>query len=303
VNRWRLLLPLMLLVVLVFPAACTPAGPEVADNIGEPENPIVMSFVPSGDQEDIVTGGDKIAELLAAETGLAIESNVATSYAAVIEAMGAGNAHMAWLNTFNYLLANEKFGVEPLLVTSRYGTTSYAGQILTRADSGITTLEDLAGAKFCRPDALSTSGWVIPSITLKAAGVEEDDLGEIIEAGNHDAVVTAIYNGDCDAGATYVDARDGVEEELPDVKDVVVVIEVSDQIPNDNVSVISALPAEMKTKLLEGLLAIAQTDEGVEALQTTYGIEALEIVDDTFYDDFRATLSQAGVNVEELTEE
>jgi phosphonate transport system substrate-binding protein len=294
---------LVVLAALVVPAACAPAGPEVAENLGEPDNPIVMSFVPSGEQEDIVTGGDQIAELLAAETGLTIESNVATSYAAVIEAMGAGNAHMAWLNTFNYLLANEKFDVVPLLVTSRYGSTSYAGQILAGADTGIETLEDLAGVTFCRPDALSTSGWVIPSITMQAAGVSEDDLGEIVDAGNHDAVVTAIYNGDCDAGATFVDARDGLEEDYADVKDVVLVIEVSDDIPNDNVAVIGALPDEMKTLILDGLLAIAQTDEGKEALMTTYGIEALELVDDTFYDDFRATLSQAGVRVEDLAKE
>ena len=275
---------------------------EAADmtDLGTEENPIVMSFVPSGEQEEIVTGGEEIALLLSEETGLVIEPNVATSYAAVIEAMGAGNAHIAWLNTFNYLLAKEKYDVQPMLVTSRYGSTSYAGQIMTREGSGITSLEDLAGKTFCRPDELSTSGWVIPTIMMKAAGVEETDLGKIIDAGSHDGVVTAIYNGDCDAGASYVDARDSIEEDFPDVKTVVTVIAVSDDIPNDNVSYIASLPDDIVAQIKAGLLAIAETDEGKEALKTTYGIEALEEVDDSFYDDFRATLNEAGVNIEEL---
>ncbi|MFN2114253.1 MAG: phosphate/phosphite/phosphonate ABC transporter substrate-binding protein, partial [Anaerolineae bacterium] len=313
-HRVKLLLGVVLLVVLLVPSACSsdqnqpqdqaqsqdeqasaPADVELvepveeegsaadeggvstepeAGGLGTEAHPIVMSFVPSGEQEDIVTGGEDIAALLSAETGLVIEANVATNYAAVIEAMGAENAHVAWLNTFNYLLANERFGAVPLLVTSRYGTTSYAGQILTRAGSGIESLADLAGTKFCRPDQLSTSGWVIPSIMLKAAGIEESDLGEIIEAGNHDGVVTAIYNGDCEAGATYVDARDGVEETLPDVKELVVVIAVSDDIPNDNVSVIASLPDELAERIKDGLLVIASTEAGQQALQTTYGIEA-----------------------------
>jgi phosphonate transport system substrate-binding protein len=269
-------------------------------SLGTEGNPIVMSFVPSGEQEDIITGGEDIAVLLSEATGLAIEPNVATSYAAVIEAMGADNAHVAWLNTFNYLLASEKFDAKPLLVTSRFGTTTYAGQIMTREGSGIETLADLAGKTFCRPDELSTSGWVIPSILLKAAGVEESDLGKIIEASNHDGVVIAIYNGDCDAGASYADARDGLEEDYPDVKAVVAILETSDAIPNDNVSVIASLPEDLVEKIKTGLLTIAQTEAGQEALKTTYGIEELELVDDAFYDSFRATLNEAGINIEEL---
>jgi phosphonate transport system substrate-binding protein len=271
--------------------------------VGTAENPLVMSFVPSGETEAIITGGETIGQMLAEETGLVVETNVATSYAAVIEAMGAGNTHVAWLNTFSYMLANERFGVQPLLVVGRFGTTTYAGQIITRADSGIETLDDLVGTTFCRPDPLSTSGWIIPSLTMKAAGVDETDLGEIIDANGHDGVVTAVYNGDCDAGAVYVDARGAVEEDYPDVKDVIVVIDTSADIPNDNVSVIADLPAEIVAAIRDGLLTIADTEPGLEALDTVYNVEELETVDDAFYDDFRATLDAAGVNVSELAGE
>ena len=272
-------------------------------DLGTPENPIIMSFVPSGETEEVMTGSDEISKLLEAETGLSVTSNVATSYAAVIEAMGAGQAQVGWLNTFSYILANQKSGVRPILVVERFGTTAYASLIITRADSGIESLADLKGTKFCRPDPLSTSGWIIPSVDLKAAGLDPETDLEVIDSGNHDAVVTAVYNGDCDAGAVYDDARTGLEEEFPDVMAMVTVIHTSADIPNDNVSVTADLPEALVAKLSAGLMAIGATDEGAAAFETAYGIEKLVPADDAFYDDFRATLDQAGVDVEDLAKE
>jgi len=283
----------------LLPVACATQPSSSFEDVGTPENPLVMSFVPSGEQADVVTGSDAISELLEAETGLTVSSNVATSYAAVIEAMGAGNAHVGWLNTFSYILANQKHGVEPVLVAERFGSTSYASILITRSDSGIDSLDDLAGVKFCRPDPLSTSGWIVPSVMLQAAGVDLDAM-EIIDSGNHDGVVAAVYNNDCDAGAVYDDARTGLEDEYGDVMEAVAVIATSDDIPNDNVSVISELPEEVVEKLVSGLIAISESEAGAEALKTTYGIEKFSSTDDSFYDDFRATLDQAGVDIEAL---
>lgn len=303
----KLWIPLGIAALALGLSACTPTSdegesPSDLGDLGSEGNPIVMSFVPSGEQEAVVTGSEEVRDLLAAETGLEIDSNVATSYAAVVEAMGAENAHVGWLNTFSYILANERYGVEPILVVDRFGLPTYASIIITSADSGIESLADLAGARFCRPDALSTSGWIIPSVTMKAAGVDEADL-QIIDSGNHDGVVTAVYNGDCDAGAVYEDARSSIEEQYPDVKEQVVIIETSDAIPNDNVSVIAGMPDDLRATLLEGLQAVAASEEGAAALEELYGIEAFAEVDDTFYDEFRTTLDQAGIDVADLAQE
>ncbi|MEC8957256.1 MAG: PhnD/SsuA/transferrin family substrate-binding protein, partial [Nitrospinota bacterium] len=74
-----------LLFILFFQVPCVSAEP-----IGTSKNPLSMMFVPSGDAQVIVKGGQDLAELLKKETGLYFKTSVATSYAAVIEAMGAG---------------------------------------------------------------------------------------------------------------------------------------------------------------------------------------------------------------------
>jgi phosphonate transport system substrate-binding protein len=293
-NVWMVAL-VVLSMMAVLLAGC--GEPE----LGTADNPIVMAFVPSLDSQEVLASGDAIAKMLEEETGLVVEPNVGTDFAAVREAMGAGQAHIGWLNTFNYILASEKYGVEVGLVTERYGSSSYLGQINVGADTGITTLADLKGKVMCWVDPNSTSGYVIPRIFLQANGIDPDnDFAQTVEAGSHDQVIVSVYNGDCDAGATFDDARDNVEDDFPDVKEKVLVLATTAEIPNDSVSFIKDFPAETRQEIIDALLAYAQTDAGKEALNTLYDISGLQAADDTFYDGFRADLSKAGIDIEAL---
>jgi len=325
-NRLFLILSLLAIAAMVLGACTTAEEPVVEEPVveepepmeepeeveepepeeaalGTEENPIVWAVVPSGETERVVAGFEEVAALIFEETGLVIEPLVATEYAGVIEALSTDppRAQMASLATFAYILAAERGVAEAELVSVRFGSPVYNGQIFVRNDSGLETLADLAGGTFCRPDPLSTSGWIIPSITLRAAGVDPDtDLAEIVDAGSHDASVAGVYNGDCDAGASYVDARGTIEEDYPDVMDVITVIEISADIPNDGVQYAPSMTREMRDMINEALLAIAETEAGQEALDVAYSWSALELVDDTFYDAFRQVLDAAGVSAEEL---
>ena len=93
---------LICLFLIIAVTNCSPG----AAKLGTEKNPIVMTFVPSGDTQEIITGGDAIAKIIAAKTGLAIKTHVGTDFAAVREAMGSGKAHIGWFNTFNYVLAH-----------------------------------------------------------------------------------------------------------------------------------------------------------------------------------------------------
>lgn len=293
-NLWLVILVLLSVVALTL-SGCGPA------KLGTEKNPIIMSFVPSGDTQEIIASGDKLAQVVAEKTGLVIEANVGTDFAAVREAMGAGKAHIGWLNTFNYVLANEKFGVDVGMVTVRYGSNSYKGQIIVRAGSGIESLADLKGKVMCWVDPNSTSGYIIPRIMLKANGIDPDnDFAKTVEAGSHNNVVTQVYNGDCDAGATYVDARSSIEKEFADVKDKVIVLATTTDIPNDSVAFTKDFPADMRDQIIDALLEFAGTEEGKDTLNNLYNISGLEKAADTFYDGFRADLSKAGIDIESL---
>jgi len=274
-----------------------------APELGTEENPIVWAFVPSGEMERVASGAQAVADMLHDETGYFFSTTVATEYAGVIEAMGSDppEAHMASLATFAYILAADRGVAEAAIVSVRYGSPTYNGQLITGADSGISEVADLKGKTFARPDPLSTSGWIIPMLTMRGAGVDPDsDLKEIVDAGSHDAVVAAVYNGEVDAGACYVDARTRIEKDYPDVMEKVAVIGVTADIPNDGVQFIPSMDAEMRGKIVKALMEIVATDEGKEALNTAYQWSDLAEHDDSFYDIFRQVLQASGLSIEEL---
>jgi len=273
--------------------------------LGTEENPIIWAFVPSGEMERVAGGAQSVADLLNEKTGLYFDTMVATEYAGVIEALRSDppTAHMASLATFAYVMAADMGVAEAELVSVRYGNPFYNGQIIARADSGVKKLTDLKGKTFARPDPLSTSGWIIPMITLRAAGIDPERDIKVVDAGSHDAVVAAVYNGEVDGGACYVDARTRIEKDHPDVMEKVAVIEVSVNIPNDGVQFHPSVSEDLRNKIVNALLEIAATEEGKEALKTAYQWNALEAHDDSFYDPFRQVLQAAGVDVKELMKE
>lgn len=288
----RLTLLLVAVAGALFLSACGIGTPD----LGTEENPLIWALVPSQDTDAVLAGAEEIAAQVEAETGIVIEAVVTTDYTAAVEAMCSGEAHIGALNTFNYIVANERGCAEVELASVRFGANYYAGQVITQAGSGIESVADLAGRTFCRPDPTSTSGWIIPSISMQAEGLNpEEDLAEIVDAGGHDGVVIAVYEGTCDAGSTFVDARSNVEETYPDVRDVVVVIQESAPIPNDTVSFHPDLDDEMVDSIVAALLAVDS-----ETLNALYSWEALDVVDDSFYDGFRQTLEAAGMSVEDL---
>jgi phosphonate transport system substrate-binding protein len=303
------------------PTAVPPTATEPpAPTVGTADNPLVMALAPSATSQELQTGGEAIAAKLTELTGYTIKTVVPTNYAAMVEAMGSGNAHIGWLPPLAYMLAKDKGYADVGLVVLRADSDHYGFQYVSNAArvntdgtpmftsffdpatgkstaDAATALKQFEGKKPCWTDPLSASGYVLPFGLLAKEGVKTK-AGAWVQG--HPTVINSVYlspNGEiCDFGATYIDARTAVVKSFPDVNDKVVVIYVSDPIiPNDNVSFASTLPADVRQSLSDALLQLASTEEGRALLKNGgYDIGGLKVVDDTFYDEFRVLLEAAG---------
>jgi len=289
---------LMALVVIssMLLSACGPA------KVGTEENPILWVFVPSREGEEITTAAAGVADLLHEKTGLYFQTFVATDYTAAIEALCSDpvKAHMGSLATFALITAADRGCATPALVAARRGSLTYTGQIIAGADTGITSLADIKGKTFCATEPTSTSGWIIPSVMLRASGLNLDTDVNVTYAGGHDAAVLGVYNGDCEAGASFVDARTLIEGDHPDVMEKVSVVEVSIDIPNDGVQFVNSFDPEMKQQIVDALVEIAGTEEGAAALNAAYQWTGVEPHGNEFYDPFRQLLDAAGIKAADL---
>lgn len=141
----------------------------------------------------------------------------------------------------------------------------------------------------------------MPRILLKANGIDPDkDLTGSVEAGSYNNVISAVYRGDCAAGATYVDARSAMETQIPDVKAKVAILATTAAIPNDSISFARDFPDDMREQIVAALLGYAATDVGRQALNNLYAIGGLQPMDDSYYDPFRSELNRAGMNIGSL---
>jgi phosphonate transport system substrate-binding protein len=305
------------------PPACAPlANPPTAKagELGSPDKPIVITFVPSGDTGKITKAGNEIADCLSKMTGLSFTIEVGTSFGASIEAMGAEKAQVSFLNTFSVLLAEQKYQIVPALaVLRKYNTNDldpdkalkgqlepfYKGQFIANVSADITQYSDLKGKTFCFVDPNSTSGYIVPNIVLKANGIDPaTDFKAVQNAGSHNNVAIAVYKGDCDAGVTYIDvltdAAADLKAKYPDITEKVVVFADTDRIPNDGVQFVKTLDPAFQTAISDGLLAMSKDPGGNAVLRGLYTIDSFQKIDATFYDDFAAVLKKAGVDPAEL---
>ncbi|MDP8203674.1 MAG: phosphate/phosphite/phosphonate ABC transporter substrate-binding protein [Candidatus Tenebribacter mawsonii] len=292
-------------VLLLFVVLLTISCGEQAE-LGTKKNPIKMYFVPSMEAGKIVTSGKEVADFITEKTGYYFKVAVPTSYASVIEAMGTNETDIAWLATFAYVLANQKFGAEVALTAVRKGLDKYKGQFIALANSEINSLEDIDGKIIAYTDAASTSGFMYPSALLARKGIKPD---KYFFAGGHPQSILAVYDGNADVGCTFWapegddgprDARRAIIETYPDVMEKIKIIGYTDWIPNDTVTFRKDFPQEMKEQVVNALLEYAGTKEGHETLVRLLDIDNFVRSTDADYEIVRQTIKAIGKDASEL---
>jgi phosphonate transport system substrate-binding protein len=164
---------------------------------------VQMLFVPSVEQGTLVRRGDELARFIRSDSGLTLRSQVPTSYAAVIQALGAGQADVAWIPAFAYVLANARYGAEARLQVVR-SVDRYAIVVTRSAPGEPERLEDLVDRRVAIPEVLSgrlraivvealdryAPGWIeVPTDTDKRA------VWQLIERRVDAAVSRHVYSG------------------------------------------------------------------------------------------------------------
>jgi phosphonate transport system substrate-binding protein len=275
--------------------------------LGSEKNPVKLFFVPSVDAKVIETNSKVIEAWLEANTPYKFETAIPASFIAVVEAFGSKRADVAAINTFGYILANEKYGVEARLTAIRHGSATYQAQFIAKEGGPIKTLADFAGKKVAFVDPASTTGFLLPKKVLNDKGIKP---GQEVFAMKHDSVVSMIYQGQVDGGATFYsppaegeiqDARRLVKTQYPDVEKKIKIVELSENVPNDPIVFRKDMPEEMKKAITEAFVKFIQTPEGLTAFKNIYSYTDLKPATDADYDPVRAMLKSLGKSAEELT--
>ena len=224
----------------------------------------------------------------------------AADYDGVIQGLLGGTLDYAELGASGFAkiyLADPK-AVEPILTTVQTdGSTGYHSIMVVRKDSSITKLEDLKGRKLGFADPDSTSGYLIPLVTLpEAIGAPvKEYFAETGFGGGHENLVLEVMKGTFDAGTTFGSGvgawKDGytsgnlhkmVEKGILDMNDLVEVWK-SPLIPNGPIVVRTSMDNDMKTKFKQFMLDLPKKDAACFSAVMGGDFTAFTEVDVDFY--------------------
>ena len=201
----------------------------------------------------------------------------AADYDGVIQGLLGGTLDYAELGAsgFAKIYLSNPTAVEPILTTVQTdGAKGYYSIMVARKDAGIKTVADLKGKKLGYADPDSTSGYLVPLVTLpEALGAPVDQVvASTGFGGGHENLVLEVLKGTFDAGTTFGsgvgDFKDGytsgnlrkmVDKGILNMDDLVEVWK-SPLIPNGPVVVRTSMNDDMKAKFKQFMMDLPTSD-------------------------------------------
>ena len=230
--------------------------------------------------QDVLARYDEFEKLLSAKLGMPVKLFPASDYAGVMQGIAAGQLEAAEFGASGFAGAYlDCKCITPVVVPQENdGSTYYYSVIVTRADSGIKTLAELKGHSLAWADPNSTSGYLIPSATLKAQGIDLTPgkyFTQVGFSGGHEQGVVAVLNHQYDGAATWTSGQGNKDEgysrgnlrSMADKKMLkmsdINVIWQSGKIPNGPWVVRNDIPADLKATFTSFLLDLPKTNKKV----------------------------------------
>jgi len=292
-------------------AGCSSSSPSPSGSASAAADPetLVLLMTPSDEKSDLQAQGEDIASVLSEILGIPVEVSVPDDYAAVVTALGAGQADIAMTAPAVTVQSLDQGVATPILQVTREGSRSYVTQWFTNDPDTycLTEVVEKDGLLFCNGvdeaeygdevggealakitpdtpisfvDSGSTSGYKFPATQLQLLGVIDapEDLTAATFAGGHPASVLAVARGEATVGTSYDDARIQALPEDPAVAELVV-FAWSTPIPNDGVVVSTALSPELTERIKQAFIEAIDIEPAKTAFYDAYEVDGFDEAD------------------------
>ena len=288
---------------------------------GSEGNPVTLGIIYSDAGKQAPAAADFV-QYLADNTGYIFALQTYKSEYDLLTAMDKGEVSLAWLQPEEYLYASSVNIASIAFLTSHYGLYGYGSYVFVKSDSKFrqfynpdtgnssvnasTALRQFSQKAPCLVNSRSISGYAYPLGLLAELNIITK---EPVVMQTHEAVIRAVYTGGiCDFGFTYGITGDprtssSIQADLPDVMDKVLIAWQSPaDIPSLNLSYATLLSGDIRFKISSALEQFVKDPNGLQTLSqmTNYAIDEIRPASDDEYENLRAALQAAEINVQDL---
>lgn len=203
------------------------------------------------------------------------EVKVAPDVGTMAEFLKSGQVDIYFDSPYPAMIAINKSGSQAILRRWKEGDASYHTVIFAMKDHGIKDPKDLQGKMMAFDDVSSTTGFVLPFVYLKEAGlnlkgkdsptdeVASDEVGYVFSKDDQNNIQWVI-SGKVDAGAVDNQSYLEIPEES---RNAMVILGETEEVARHAVLVRSGLPPEQVEAIKQILLDMDQTPEGKAVLE------------------------------------
>jgi phosphonate transport system substrate-binding protein len=257
---------------------------------------------------------DSFQKLLQEKLGVPVKIFPAADYAGVMQGLAAGQLDATEFSpsAFAGTWLDCKC-VEPIVVPQeKDGSIFYVAAMVVRKDSGINSIDDMKGHSLAFTDPNSASGYLIPSVTLRAKGIDLTDgkyFTHIGFSGGHEQGVVAVLNrqydacvvwasgqGDESTGFTRGVLRSMVDKGMLKMSDVKVIWR-SSKVPNGPWTVRSALPPDLKREFHDFMRDLPVSHKDIyDSIEQGTGVGYEDVTLDVYKDMIALREAERSVN-------
>lgn len=232
------------------------ADGEDADSLIMLGEPLKIGWAPIAPEEMVSPEVALMKPYLERTMGQPIIMEVAPSYEVLSERLREGEYDFAVLPPLLYVqtrLADSR--VQVVAFRQFGGSTSSDALLVTRANSSITSFEDLKGKRFCFTDRDSATGYFLPQTYIRRQGHDPDEfIGEVVWSGEHLQVLRDLLEDKCDVAATYSGSYLSADKfDIPITR--IRIFAITGHVPQDTVAARPGIARSLIQKLEASLIA------------------------------------------------
>jgi len=269
--------------------------PQTQNEVTEPSQTVLrVAIAGVVSPTETLTYYNKLVSYLGDELHQPIEIIQRSTYAEINDLVRSGYVDLAFVCSLAYVLGEEDFNMELLVVPEVNMSTVYYSYIIVPADSKAETVGDLRGKVFAYTDPLSNTGRLSPVYRLYEMGeIPEDFFGRYIFTYSHDdsirAVVGKVVNGAAVDSLVY----DFIINKEPDIGTDTKIIYTSPPYGIPPVVTHPDLDPEIKSRLRGLFLNLNNNLVGKQIL-SDLKINRFVLGDDSSYDTIRTMKNELG---------